>query len=266
MKIDGRLALITGASRGIGAATALALAQRNARLVLLARTSAALEKVAAEIARRGGAASIFPTDVGDSQAVNRVAQIIRTEIGIPDIIINNAGTGSWRFVEETDPDEAVQMMAAPYLAAFYVTRAFLPDMLERNSGHIVNVTSAVAYRAVPGAAAYSAACWAIRGFTEALRADLHGFNIGVTLFASGTVATPGFQHYPGVEERMPKVLNLVSILAPEQVAEAVVGGIEQNKREVIIPFMMRLLVTLNHLFPRPTEWLVIGTGWKHRRR
>jgi NAD(P)-dependent dehydrogenase (short-subunit alcohol dehydrogenase family) len=93
-------------------------------------------------------------------------------------------------VDETTPLEAVQMMAVPYFAAFYVTRAFLPRMLERNSGHIVDVSSVGSRFVWPGATAYLAARWAVRGFTEALRADLAGTGIGVTLFECGVVRTP----------------------------------------------------------------------------
>lgn len=240
--ITGKLALITGASRGIGAATASALAQRGARVVLLARTRQALEEVAQQIAAQGGETRVYPIDLSDTETVTHISQVIKKEIGTPDIIINNAGTGKWLFIEETTPAEAVEMMALPYLAAFNVTRSFLPEMLERHSGHIVNVTSAAAYRALPGATAYNAACWAMRGFTEALRVDSYGTGIRVTLLASGTATTPGFAHYPGVEERMPKIVKLVPLLTPERVAHAIIRGIERNQRVVVIPLMLRLLI------------------------
>jgi uncharacterized protein len=264
-KVTGKLILITGASRGIGAATAIALAHRGARVLLLARTQNALEKLAQQISAQGGEARVYPTNLSEPEAVDHVAKIIKQEMGIPDVIINNAATGKWLFTEETAPTEMVEMMALPYFAAFHVTRSFLPEMLKRKSGHIVNVTSAAAYRALPGATAYNAACWAIRGFTEALRADLYGTGVQVTLLVSGTATTPGFAHYPGVEERMPAIVKLVPLLTPEQVALAMVQGIERNQHVVVIPFMVRLLVVLDRLLPRFTEWLVVSTGWKHTR-
>lgn len=214
---------------------------------------------------QGGEARAYPINLSKPEAIDHVAQMIKEEMGIPDIIINNAGTGKWLFTEETAPTEMVEMMALPYFAAFHITRSFLPEMLKRKSGHIVNVTSAAAYRALPGATAYNAACWAIRGFTEALRADLYGTGVQVTLLASGTATTPGFAHYPGVEERMPAIIKLVPLLTPERVAHAMVQGIERNQHVVVIPLIVRLLVVLDRLLPRFTEWLVVSTGWKHTR-
>lgn len=241
----------------------MALSQKGARVLLVARTRPALEKLAQQISAQGGEARVYPIDLAESEAIDHVAQVIKAEAGIPDILINNAGTGKWLFAEETAQAEMVEMMALPYFAAFNLTRAFLPEMLQRKTGHIVNVTSAVAYRALPGATAYAAACWALRGFTEALRADLNRTGLRVTLLASGTAATPGFAHYPGVEERMPAIVKLVPLLTPERVARALVRGIERNEREVVIPFMVRLLVVLDRFLPRLTEWLVVSTGWKH---
>jgi uncharacterized protein len=263
VRLTGKTVLITGASRGIGAATARAFAQQGARVLLLARTELALAQVAQDITAQGGQASVYPIDLASSGAIERTTQTITTEVGIPDIIINNAGSGSWRFAEETSAAEVVDMMAVPYFAAFQITRAFLPQMLMRRSGHILNVTSVVAYRAIPGATAYSAACWAMRGFTEALRADLHRTGLHVTLLAAGTTTTPGFQHYPGVEERMPRITRVVPIVTPEQVAEAILWGIERERRTIVIPFAMHLLVVLNSVAPRLVEWLVVRSGWQH---
>ena len=138
-----------------------------------------------------------------------MAERISADVGTPDIIVNNAGAGQWKFVDETTQQEAVQMMAVPYFAAFYVTHAFLPGMLRRNAGHIVNVSSVGSRFVWPGATAYLAARWAVRGFTEALRADLAGTRIGVTLFECGVVRSPYWEHNPGSRERVPKMGKLV---------------------------------------------------------
>ena len=180
MELRGRVVLITGASSGIGAATAKAIARRGGQVLLLARTQPALEAVAAEITVHGGTARVYPVDLTDLTMATQVARLIQTEVGTPDILINNAGAGRWLFVEETPPAEAVQMMAAPYFAAFFMTHAFLPAMRQRRRGQIINVTSIASYTVWPGATGYIAARWALRGFTEALRADLHGSGIEVT--------------------------------------------------------------------------------------
>ncbi|HEY6281365.1 MAG TPA: SDR family NAD(P)-dependent oxidoreductase [Burkholderiales bacterium] len=167
MIIKGSLVLVTGASSGMGAAIAKAMAKAGGHLVLLARRKDALDRVAADISSAGGEARTYPVDLADAGAVAAVTARVAQELGTPDIIVNNAGAGRWLFVEETSPAEAVEMMAVPYFAAFNVTHAFLPAMLKRNSGHIVNISSVGSRFVWPGATAYLAARWAVRGFTEA---------------------------------------------------------------------------------------------------
>lgn len=122
MKIPGKIALVTGASSGIGAATARALASQGARVVLVARRAAELKQVIDAI---GSAAVSYPVDLTDAPAVATTASQIIGEVGHPDILVNNAGAGQWKFVHETTPDEAVAMMAAPYFAAFNTTHPCL---------------------------------------------------------------------------------------------------------------------------------------------
>jgi short-subunit dehydrogenase len=231
-------------------------------VVLLARTGAALERVASEVRVLGVDALVFPVDLTDPVGVERARVMIEQSLGVPEVLVNNAGAGRWLFVEETPSEEAVQMMAAPYFAAFHVTRAFLPGMVSRGSGHIVNVTSPAAYVAWPGATGYTAARWAMRGFTEALRADLRGTGVGVTLFAPGKVNSPYFEHNPGVEERLPGIARLYRTLTPGEAGEALVRGIEREAKEVITPALLRLTVWFNRFFPGLVRSLVVRTGAK----
>ena len=127
--------LVTGASSGIGAATAKAMARAGGRVVLLARRQEALDRVASEIRSAGAHAWTYAVDLTDADMVATVARRITEDLATPDIVVNNAGAGRWLFVDETTPAEALQMMAVPYFAAFNVTRAFLAEMLTRNSGH-----------------------------------------------------------------------------------------------------------------------------------
>ena len=157
---------MTGASSGIGAATARAVARKGATAVLLARTQAKLEAVAAEITAEGGRAHAYAVDCADREAVAAVAPRIEADIGIPDVIVNNAGAGRHLFFEETDPRELEEMMDAPFFAAVYMTRAFLPAMIERGSGYIVMVNAPIAFVPWQGAAGYGrpvGAAWAERG-------------------------------------------------------------------------------------------------------
>lgn len=266
MKVNGSIVLITGASSGIGAATAKAMARTGGRVVLLARTQVALEKVAADISTSGGEAKAYPIDLTDAEAVAKLAKTITAQNGTPDILINNAGAGRWLFVEETSPAEAVEMMTVPYFAAFYVTRAFLPDMLRRGSGHIVNITSPASRIVWPGATAYTAARWAMRGFTEALRADLRGSGLRVTLASLGKVRSAYWEHNPGSEERLPKIAKLIPTLTPEQAATAIVRGVQRDARELVTPLMLRLIYMQHTVLPWMVEWMMNSTGWRHRQR
>ncbi len=153
-------------------------------------------------------------------------------------------------------------MAVPYFAAFNVTHAFLPAILKRNSGHFVFISSVGSRFVWPGATAYIAARWAVRGFSEALRADLDGTGIGVTLYESGVVSSHYWEHNPGSHERVPKMGKLVPEVTPEQAANAIVDGVQRNKRHVVIPFMMKLTLWNHALFPWAVQWLMTKTGYR----
>jgi len=263
MNIKGKTVLVTGASSGMGAGIARAMARAGGKLLLLGRRQDALRSVADEITRAGGEARIYTVDLADARAVMETASHIKADVGTPDIIVNNAGAGIWRFIDETSPEEAVQMMTV-YFAAFYVTRAFLPDMLKRNSGHIVNISSVGSRFVWPGATAYLASRWAVRGFTEALGADLYGTKISVTLYESGVVNSPYWEHNPGSRERVPKMGMLIPPLTTEQVGNAIVMGVERNKRLVVIPFMMRMTYWQHAVVPWLVQWLMTVTGYRRK--
>jgi short-subunit dehydrogenase len=238
----------------------MAIARKGGQLLLLARNRTELERVAAKISALGGKAVFSPVDLSDAESVSRIAKTIIADVGAPDIIVNNAGAGRWLSVEETSAAEVEQMTAVPYFAAFNLTREFLPHMLRRRTGHIVNISSVASRIVWPGATAYAAARWAITGFSKALHAELYGSGIGVTLAMFGSVSSTFWIHNPGSEERLPKINRLIPTLTPEQVAQAVVHGIERNAREIVRPRIFRLIFLLNALFPRTTE-LILRMGW-----
>ncbi len=222
-------------------------------MLLLARNADRLAKVAAEIQSAGGEASAWPVDLADHKTLAQVAARLVSQHGSPHILINNAGAGRWLPILETSAEEAAEMMTLPYLAAFNLTRELLPGMLKRQSGHIVNVTSVAARLAWPGAVAYASARSGMEGFTNALRADLYGTGVSVTLAMFGTVETPYWGHNPGSRERLPKRAGGMKVLTSNEVATAIVSGIENGSRTVVAPAAFKFLFLINSLFPRQTE-------------
>jgi short-subunit dehydrogenase len=258
MRIDGRTVLVTGASSGIGASCARRFAERGAtRIVLVARTKEKLDALAGEI---GDRARTLPLDCGSRDAVAQAAAGIEEEIGVPDILVNCAGAGQAYFFEQTPPEDFERMMAAPFFAGAYVTRAFLPGMLARGSGVVCNVGSPIAYTTWPGAAGYATARWAFRGLTEALRSELRGTGVQVVSVVPTTVESGYFEHNPGFERSIPGIAKLTGTLQPDEVGKAIVRAVERGKREIFVPFRLRAMITLSRFFPRTTEYFVARTG------
>lgn len=241
----GKLVLVTGASSGIGRAAAELFARRGARVLLLARRADRLEEVAAGIRAAGGEAAAFAIDLADTQRTAQLAGTIIGDHGVPDVLVNNAGAGQWKPFVETSADEAGAMMAVPYLAAFAVTRAFLPAMLARGSGQIAFVTSPASFMVWPNASAYIAARFALRGLAQALRAELRRTQIGVTLVTLGPVASSYWEHNPGSRRFVPPALPLLMPeLSVEQAAETVADAVKKRRRHVVRPAFFRLVFAL----------------------
>ncbi len=260
--IDGKLVLITGASSGIGEALSEEAAKRGARVIMAARGKEKLEKIAARIQKSGGQAIPMAADLTDAAVVSRVAKTMRREMGSPDLIINNAGVGAWKYLDETSLEEARRMIEAPYLSSIYVTKAFLNDMLRRDSGHIVNMTSAAAFFAWPGATCYTAARWAMRGFSEALASDLSHTGVRTTLALFAKVSSPYWRHNPGSESRVPKAQKMIRVITPVEAAKAVLRGVRRDRRRVVHPWSLKFVLFQARLFPGTTRLLMNLTGHK----
>ncbi len=262
MQLTNKRVLVTGASSGIGAATAREFAARQAHVLLLARRREELEQVADDIFRAGGKASVFAVDLSDADATLQSCARIQQTIGIPDVIVNNAGSGKWRFLEETEPHEARQMMAVPYFAAYTVTYAFMKQMLARRQGHIVNITSPAAFTPWPGATAYTVARWAMRGFSEALRVDLRGTGVRCSLVTFGEVTSEYFDNNPGSHERLPRIARLYPKLTPSQCGQTLVRVVERDWQDVTRPLAYALNLWLARFAPGLFRWTISQTGWQ----
>lgn len=254
-------AVVTGASSGIGEALAHELANRGAHVVLVARRRAELDRVANSITSGGGSVEVMPCDLADPGACTSLAQQILAG-GTPDLVIHNAGAGRWLAVDETPEGDAVSMMQLPYLAAFELTRALSPAMIERGDGRHVYMTSLAGYTHIPGAAGYSAARWAMRALAGQVRADLRGTGVEVTLIAPAEVNSPYFDNNPGSHNRVPKAGVLTGRAASVAlIARLSVDAIAAGRREAILPRRAAIVVRLT---PTPVlNWLVQRTGW-HR--
>ncbi len=245
-----KLALITGASSGIGAETARQLADKGYRCLLLARNRERLETVARDIREAGGRADVYPVDLADDRAVQRIADTIIEEAGPPDLIVSNAGVGRWIPFLETSTEEAVKMMAVPYFAGVYLTRALLPAMVQRGSGRLAFVASPGAYLTWPNASTYLAARHAVKGFAESLRSELKPDGIGVTLIVLGTVESPYWEHNPGSRENVPATnKRLLPDLSLSEAAKAIVDGVEAGKDRVVKPALYRAIFFMNAIAP-----------------
>ena len=263
--MSSQLAVVSGASSGIGAATARALAAEGWRVVLIARGRPGLEIVHQSIAAGGGAAEIAALDAADGVRVFALAEHLRRELGSPSLVVNSAGLGAWKFLEETSPEESAAMLAAPYLAASNLSHAFLPDMLERRAGLLIHVGSPVSRVPWPGATSYTAVRWALRGLHEALCQDLRGTGVRSCHVVFGEVSSPYFEHNRVTPDQLPRAGRLIPTTTPARCAEVILRTVRRPRREVVFPFMLRLFYLMAAVAPAPTRWLLASTGRRHGR-
>lgn len=187
--LQGKTAIITGAGRGIGRATAIAFAKEGIHLGLIGKTSGNLEKVASEVEEYDIQVTIATADVSDNESVISAVEAIKSERGAIDILINNAGVGKFGKFLELSPEEFKNMIDINLMGAYYVTRSVLPGMIEQNSGDIINISSTAGERGGAVTAAYSASKFGLIGLSESLMQEVRKHNIRVTALTPSTVAT-----------------------------------------------------------------------------
>jgi len=190
VSLDGQGAVITGAGRGIGAAIARELARAGASVVVSARTDVEIEAVAAEILALGGRAWAVPCDVADPGAVERLREEATSRLGAVDVLVNNAGIATSAPLKRQTLEEWRRVFAVNVEGAFLATRAFLPAMVERRRGRVVNVASIAGRTGAPYIAAYAASKHALVGMTRALAAEVAASGVTVNALCPGYVDTP----------------------------------------------------------------------------
>lgn len=238
MKLDSKIVVITGASSGIGEAAAAEFARRGARVVMVARSGAKLEKARVE------GAEIIPCDVSESGQVSEMAGVVRERLGRTDILVNNAGFAVYGTVSVQSVKEIEDQMRTNYFGMIYCTKEFLPEMMEHGGGHIVNVASVAASIGVPGLAPYCASKFAMLGFSEALKHELRGTGVGVTVVSPIGVRTNFFDH-PSFK-RMEKVPLSISA---QRVAQAIIRATSSRRLEIIVPAPVRGAVWTKQTLP-----------------
>ena len=193
--LAGRVAVVTGASSGIGRATAAALAGAGARIVLVSRSESRLRAAAEEVSRAGGGrpALVLPCDVTDPEAVAALAERVRREAGTPDIVVNNAGIGHWAPIVDLSLERIRAVLEVNFFGAVHCTKAFLPAMLERRQGTVVFVSSGFGVLPFPYTGAYCASKHALNGFAGSLRAEVEPLGVGVLLVLPGSTQTAFFE-------------------------------------------------------------------------
>ena len=244
-EISGKNVVITGGASGLGRSLALKIARLGGTVVIYDPDDGALDAVVGEIqAQTGRDAYGFVCDVSDREEVYLTADKVRETAGKVDILVNNAGIVSGRRLMDT-PDEKIEsVMGVNVLALFWVTKSFLPDMLERGSGHVVTIASAAGLLGVDKQTDYSASKHAAIGFTESLRVELKkiGYpNVRTTIVEPFYVDTGMFE---GVKTRFRRILP---ILEQDEVTDRIVNAIQENRQELKMPFVVNLVPALKLL-------------------
>ena len=225
--LKGKVALVTGAGKGIGKAIALALAAEGAQVGLIARTEKDLQLVAEEIQTAGVRAACAMADVSNRNEVDAAVLKIKNELGDIDILINNAGVGTFGKFLELEPDVWEQHIKINLFGVYYTTRAVLPSMIERQRGDIVNISSTAGKTGAATTSAYSASKFAVFGLSESLMQEVRKHNIRVMALAPSTVVTDLAYSADLIKGDPNRVMH------PEDLAELIIAQLKLNRRVMV---------------------------------
>jgi short-subunit dehydrogenase len=254
--------LVTGASSGIGAATARLFGGRGYRVFLAARREGRLAALAAEIAAAGGQADYLAVDLNEGGAPAHLAETVLTRCGQVDVLFNNAGFGRIKWLEQLEPQaDITAMVQVNLLAPILLTRVLLPSMIARRQGHIINMSSVAGWVATPSYSVYAATKFGLRGFTEALRREVGIYGVRVSGIYPGGTATE-FTEHAGIQRKTGLRTPKAATLSAAQVAEGVWRLVQRPRRVLILPRWLGLAVWLNRLAPGWLDWAI---DWRYTR-
>jgi NADP-dependent 3-hydroxy acid dehydrogenase YdfG len=243
-KLVGKVAFVTGASSGIGEATALALAEEGAHLAVLARRADRLDALVKRVKDDGGEAISFVADVTNEAQLRAALRQTRETFGRIDILVNNAGVMLLGKIEGANTEEWRQMLEINVLAVMLACHEVVPMMKAQGGGHIVNLSSVAGRQVKAGYSGYNASKWALGAFSEALRQEVTQQHIRVTVIEPGMVATELRQHIsdPEVRKAQEEAIRSVTPLQSEDIAAAIIYAVTQPE-----------YVSINEILIRPTE-------------
>ena len=246
MRIRDSVAVVTGASSGIGAATAHALAERGATVVAVARRKDRLDETVEQCRRFTSASMARPGDVADRAFADDVVRDAQQQFGRVDIVVNNAGISPGEDATERAVDDAERIMAVNFFGAVHFAAAALPGMLERGAGSIVNVTSVSGYVPAPGEPAYGASKAALSRWSHGLSLDVHGTGVHVGVLSPGPIDTEIWSH-TGTEYEG-------KLYPPTVVSDGVMRMIERERTHMTVPRRFGAVAALYPLFGKPMRW------------
>ncbi len=256
MQLADRVAIITGASTGIGEALARLFAAEGARVALAARSQDKLRRLAAELGEERALA--VPTDVADPAQVERLVARTVERFGGVDVLVNNAGIGLYSRLEDTDWEHFRQMWEVNFFGALRLTRAALPHLKQRR-GTVVNISSVAGKVPLPYMGSYCATKFALNALSDALRMELAHAGVRVVVICPGRVRTEFHLKAYRDSENLPDVLKKRTYagIPPERVARATLRALRWNQREVVVPWALRWLTGFRGLFPAFTDRMLV---------
>ena len=254
-QLSGKNILITGAAAGIGREMAIAFARERANLALLDIDSKMLAETVETLRQPGIKIQGYPCDISDSNSVEQVAEKIRGDLGDVDVLVNNAGIVIGKPAAEVSYAELRRIVDVNALGVMWMTRQFLGGMMERNSGHIVNIASASGLLGVPRQTDYCATKFAVVGYSDALRMEMKKFGcrgVKVSCICPSVIDTGMFAGFT------PPMLN--PLLKPADVARRIVRTVKREKAYLKIPFMVKMIPLFKVLPAAWVDWMVALTG------
>ncbi|HZY45735.1 MAG TPA: SDR family oxidoreductase [Anaerolineae bacterium] len=254
MNLQDRVAIITGASSGIGAATAQRLASAGLHVVLAARRTDRLVEVRESILAKGGFALEVETDVTQRESIDRLVDRVMSEYGKIDVLINCAGFGSVGWLDEIDPADIRRQFAVNVFGTIEMTQAVLPIMFQQRHGHIINVSSLASKIATPTYSIYASTKFAIDGFSQALRREVRPWGIHVSILYPSSVETE-FAEVADIRRKTKVHMPHRFVLSADDVARKILSRVKHPRSSATLPLIMHGARFFNHFTPWLVDWL-----------